>query len=176
MTKPNQNCTALSIGGRSYRYCTDLLNWAAARDSCQGADMDLAIIGDSTENAKLVQNAPSGFLSAGVWLGGDDRGTSTNCVKGGDEGTWFWVDTANGQEHGTEFCAMASTSATSCTAYMFAYNNWASGQPDNQGCVKTTCDLLGTCAEGEDCLTMAASGAWSDSACDGGRGYICEQK
>jgi hypothetical protein len=171
MPKPPQTCTDKSLSGRSYRYCTDKLSWSAARDSCQSANMDLAIIDAPAEQTALVDEAPSGFLSSGAWIGGSDAAT---CKSGGYD-TWYWVNPANGQVQGAPFCAFSSASATSCTPVSSHYTNWASGQPSNACSGINLCGLGVSCSPATSCLGMGSSGSWAGASCSNTRAYVCEQ-
>jgi hypothetical protein len=169
---PPSNCSSYEDQTHTYLVCTDARSWSAARDACQGfsGQFDLVRIESSAENAFIRS-----VISGAAWIGADDRGDNgSNCHKSGDEGTWTWVNPTSGDERGPQFCALTSSSATTCAPTGNAYTNWRAGEPDNKSC---TCGLLGLfpCNDGDDCATISASdGAWADSQCNVGRGYVCE--
>jgi len=170
-------CTAHRYGGHDYLVCNNLQVWSEARKKCRSWNMGLAIIDNLAEN-QFVQ---ARIGTAARWLGANDRGNSgNNCTKANEEGTWYWANANSEEDNGTQFCALADSSANSCTAYMGRYQNWKSGEPKNTGC---NCAIPFICSatEGEDCGMMEADGTWNDSKCgdkdnpgNDRLGYVCE--
>lgn len=69
------NCELATLGAHSYWFCTDKLDWDAARGVCQGfGPVDLAILDDVGENEFILAHNPAdpGNADSAMWLGGRD--------------------------------------------------------------------------------------------------------
>lgn len=114
--------------GQSYLICTDTLSRTNAETLCESFSMSLVEIDDANENAHIVSEGGG----AELWIGANDRN---------QEGVWVWAS-------GTQFWSGDSTGS----AVGGAYENWASGQPDDA-------------VDGQDCGRMLSGGTWGDVSC-----------
>jgi hypothetical protein len=109
-TPPAANCYYVEHGNHYYYRCTDALNWANARASCQGVGMDLIRIDDADENTffkGLVRNVNTWFDANDITPEGEWRWK--------DNDDLFWLGAAAGAPQNG------------------LYNDWASGEPNNYG-------------------------------------------
>lgn len=157
-------CTAYRNGGHDYQFCSELLNWVAARDRCGSYGLVLVIVDNQGENDFLrdrLANAPH-------WIGANDRGTPGNsCRLSGEEGTWYWA--TSGNDNGIKLCTVAASGVVSCQLEAGRFQNWNYGEPNN-ACNSCTSN----CGDGQDCATIDPPGTWDDDFCSATFGYICE--
>ena len=165
-------CTAHRYGGHDYLVCSELLTWPEARTKCRSWNMGLAIVDNATENTFIQQR----IGSAARWIGANDRGNNgSNCDKSADEGTWFWANPNNTDDHATQFCSMSNGS---CAPTSGRYSNWRSGEPNNFFCQRICMFLVCSYTDGEDCGYILPDGTWYDTNCSPAAadriGYVCE--
>jgi hypothetical protein len=117
-----------------YRLVTQNADWLAAQNDCADDGATTHLV-VITDNTEIV--VVTGLISAIAWIGVSDRVTEA----GGDPaGSWLWV-----------------------TETPYAFENWASGQPN------------GTGGEDQDCAEIDLNGVWADDACaDANNHYVCE--
>jgi hypothetical protein len=103
---PAAACTQDAFNGHDYWFCDDTMSWSAARAACQAIDMDLAAIGNGSENTFLTA-----AIDSDSWIALSDSLS---------ESTWMWMTTFSpiwtGGANGTQIPG--------------TYVNWASGDPN----------------------------------------------
>lgn len=162
-------CTGFSVAGHAYMYCDEGLNRNAALARCGAEDMKLAWIETPEENAALVSSI------AGLGLPEvEERVAQIGASDAEDEDEWFWVGNAAADD-GFQFWEGNAEDDDDASAVDGAYENWADGEPNNDG--------------GEDCGILSASGSatsgngaanrapgeWDDRECSEPLPFLCEE-
>lgn len=108
-------CTHVIRGddGHSYFFCTNDVDWDAARRECEARGYVLAHIDDAAENQWIADNVPT---NEDYWIGATD--STTYSV----EGTWVWYDDPAPRAEAP-------------------YRLWAGGQPNNSGSGENCAEL-----------------------------------
>lgn len=131
-----------------YYFCTNSLEWSAARDVCSdgvgGSATELLRVDDAAEQMFVISSAPAGTLP--MWIGANDGDFSS-------EGDWRWR--VNGDDRGAPFWDNDAPVGN-------AYAAWRENEPNN-----------GNGQADEDCGEIHAAG-WNDLPCDMARPFICE--
>jgi hypothetical protein len=156
-----ENCTGATRGGHTYLLCsfekasgatTRARTWTQAQMFCEMRMLDLAYVESAEEDAFILDWIKGAGLEDSVWMGANDRDPTLGLTN---EGTWVWGSANNavqfwkGDEEGS--------------AVMNRYQNWAEGEPNNDG--------------NEDCGAFVASFdyQWDDRACANTHdNFVCE--
>ncbi|HSU38117.1 MAG TPA: C-type lectin domain-containing protein [Polyangiaceae bacterium] len=144
----------LCIGVGNYTYTR-----TEAHDACVShgdhldTTLDLVRVNSAEENAFVLGFIADHDVSDPVWNGASDSSMSS---VGSSEGTWVWGSSDNGATFYRDDSPVSDR-----------YNDWAPGQPDNDG--------SGT---GEDCAVFdpAKNWHWDDVSCsDETSTFVCEE-
>jgi hypothetical protein len=147
---PADGCVAperLGPSGNCYLAVATLLSWEDARLSCRAhaEGWDLAAIRSEATNRFLAEVAP-----AQAWVGGSDAE---------DEGTWLWVNQADGFWSGNGLTGSVLTGA---------FENGNTDEPNGAG--NSDCARLVTAPGG----VPSPLPTWADLECFELRGSVCE--
>jgi len=156
---PN-NCTGATRGGHSYIFCsfenatsgTRLRTWTQADDFCTQRNLGLVFIESAEENAFVLDWITRMQLADQVWMGANDRDPP---IGQSNEGQWVWGSANNA----VQFWQGAENGMP----VMNRYENWGTGEPNNQG--------------NEDCGVFSAEHDydWDDRLCTNMYpNFVCE--
>jgi Lectin C-type domain len=169
-TSDASQCTSARNGGHDYLFCSDNQSWGNARNKCASWGFGLVVVDSAAENSFVR----SGLGARDAWLGANDSSNTSRCRledSATGEGHWYWASATDSNLTDKPLCDVNESGPVSCAAVNGAYQNWASGQPDNSGC---TC-ALGVCTfPSGDCGVLQAAGTWDDTPCGNTRAYVCE--
>lgn len=143
---PPTGCTARTLEAKSYLFCTQPLNWIAARNVCLKANLDIVVVNNAAESTFVAGNGDS-------WIGATD-------IDG--EGSWVIpVPGTTGDYSGaavrfTNWILAQPDNTVRCSGI-------ATGLP----CLGPRTD--------EDCaMVRSPDGQWNDDDCSATKSFVCE--
>lgn len=160
-TTCSDSCRGFALVGSRYMFCASVATMSEAETLCEANQQRLAWIESELENTELTNalaamtglvGLPTADAQRATWLGGTDGpGLFAEdtwrwvASPGFDTGAFtFWDDGPNGE-----------------------YENWASGEPNDQGTSDCIRLLVLSGANGD-------ASQWADIDCDTDLSYLCE--
>ena len=158
-----EGCIGATYDDHRYLLCSGIGNYTYTRteahDACVShgdhldTTLDLVRVNSAEENAFVLGFIADHDVTDPVWNGASDSSMSS---VGSSEGTWVWGSSDNGATFYRDGSPVSSR-----------YNDWAPGQPDNDG--------SGT---GEDCAVFdpTKNWHWDDVSCSAETStFVCEE-